>query len=103
MSVRYNEKGKYFTEVVNKDQVKAMIQTTSQRLQGMVHVRPGMRLKDSLNEGPRFIAITDGVFLDSDNQKLNTFEFMSLNQEQIVWVLPLEEEDPDLTPEEKAG
>lgn len=95
MSVRYNEKGKYFTEVVTKDQVDAVIQTTCQRLQGKVHIRPGMRLKDSLNEGPRFIAVTDGLFLDSDNQEFDPFEFLTLNREQIVWIIPMNEGESD--------
>lgn len=95
MSVRYNEKGKYFTEVVTKDQVVAIIQTTCQRLKGKVHIRPGMRLKDCLNEGPRFIAVTDGLFLDPDNLELDSFEFLSLNREQIVWIIPMKNIESD--------
>ena len=103
MSVRYNEKGKYFTEVVTKDQVDAIIQTTCQRLQGKVHIRPGMRLKDSLNDGPLFIAVTDGSFLDPDNQELDSFEFLTLNRKQIVWIIPVDKVESDIESGGQAG
>lgn len=40
MSVRYDPKGKYFTDVVSKVPVVAWIQTTNQRFRGTVYLHP---------------------------------------------------------------
>jgi len=46
-----DEKGKIFTEVVTKLPVPIMMQTTTHRVLGNIHVRPDQRLKDELDRG----------------------------------------------------
>ena len=49
MTIRYDDKGKYFTDVVTKDAIRADIQTLTHRVKGDVHVRIGERIKDELD------------------------------------------------------
>jgi hypothetical protein len=46
MSLRFDEKGKFFTEIVSKEAVEVIIQTPTNQLRGNIHIRPGERLRD---------------------------------------------------------
>ena len=48
MTIEYDEKGKFYTEVVTKVPTSVVIQTTTHLVRGLVHVRQGERLKDEL-------------------------------------------------------
>ena len=48
MTIEYDEKGKFYTEVVSKIPTAVVIQTTTHLVRGLVHVRQGERLKDEL-------------------------------------------------------
>ena len=43
MDIEFDEKGKFFTNVVTKISVPATIQTTGRLIRGEVHVRKGER------------------------------------------------------------
>jgi hypothetical protein len=91
MNIRYDEKGKFFTEVVSKDTVPVIIQTTRNRIIGSIHVRPGERLKDEINNFEQFFAVTEATIYNEKGEKLFDCEFFALNREYILWVLPKEE------------
>ena len=91
MISQYDEKGKIFTQVVGKNPVNVTIQTTQQVIQGSIHVRPSMRIKDELNGEERFLAITDATILDSENHEILRTKFMVLNVNHIIWIMPQEE------------
>lgn len=95
MYTQFDEKGKIFTNVVTKKPVRVIVQTTTQRIHGEVHVRPNVRLLDALKDEALFIAITDAVIYNADNTSLYTAKFLSVNQNQIVWVLPEDEIDQE--------
>ena len=97
----YNEKGKYFTEKLNKDLVKALIQTTSARIQGYLHIRKDERVLDAVNNSSQYIALTDDKILDSDGNGHLDFEFITLNRDQIIWILPMNEPGSQDLPDNK--
>jgi hypothetical protein len=90
MTIQYDEKGKFFTDVVTKVPVSAVVQTTSQLIRGKVHVREGERLKDELDRDEPFLAMTDASILGADGQVQFDAPFLAVQRSQIVWVLPEE-------------
>jgi hypothetical protein len=91
MVAQYDEKGKIFTQVVAKQPVNVTIQTAQQVIQGIIHIRPGMRIKDELNGQERFLAVTDAVILNNDQHEVFRTKFLVVNIELIVWIMPLED------------
>ncbi len=90
MTIEYDEKGKFFTDVISKTPVHAVVQTTSQLIRGKVHVREGERLKDELDREERFLAMTEASILAADGQVQFDAPFLAVQRSQIVWVLPEE-------------
>ena len=95
MSMEYDEKGKFFTNVVAKIPVRATIQTTLQLIRGNVHVRKGERLKDELDRDETFMAVTDASVLDVNGKTLFEASFLAVQRTQIIWVRPDQEEPED--------
>ncbi len=93
MSIEYDEKGKFFTDVVSKVAVRAVVQTTAQLIRGNVHVREGERLKNELDRDELFLAMTDASILAPDGQVQFQAPFLAVRRAQIVWVF-LEDVEP---------
>ncbi|MEI8131707.1 MAG: hypothetical protein WCG34_04690 [Leptolinea sp.] len=94
MFSNFEEKGKIFTQVVSKKPINVTIQTTSQLIRGKIHIRPEDRVKDELNRKDLFIAVTDATVFSAEGKALYQSGFLSVNTEQIVWLLPDEEVKP---------
>ncbi len=88
MSIQYDEKGKFCTDVVSKLPVRAVVQTTAQLIRGNVHVREGERLKNELDRDELFLALTDASILAADGQVQFQAPFLAVRRSQIVWVFP---------------
>ncbi len=88
MSIWFNEKGKFFTEVIPKEMVEVIMQTTTNRIQGSVHVRPDQRLKDEINQSELFVAVTNATIFDQSGKEIYTCGFLAVNREHIVWLFP---------------
>ena len=88
MTIEFDDKGKFFTDVITKVAVPAIIQTATQRIHGNMHVRPDQRLKDELNVDEKFLAVTDATVYSFDGQVLYRCNFISVQRAQIVWVIP---------------
>jgi hypothetical protein len=88
MVVRYDGKGKFYTDVISKEKVPATIQTLKHRVHGNVHIRPDNRLKDELNQSPRFLAVTEAEVYSDNDEVIYRTHFMTINLEHIVWLLP---------------
>ena len=95
MSIEYDEKGKFFTNVIAKIPIHATIQTTMQLIQGNVYVRKGERLKDELDRDEIFLAVTDASVLDVNGKAVFETSFLAVQRAQIIWVRPDEEEPED--------
>ena len=91
MGVRYDDKGKFFTDVISKDRVPSIIHTLISRIQGNLHVRMDERVKDELNQGEQFLAITDAIVYNLQGQKIYDAEFMLINRDHVIWIVPDEE------------
>lgn len=92
MSIEYDEKGKFFTDFISKEVVKSRIQTVTHHIQGYVHVRKGDRLSDEINHPDQFMAVTEAEIFSLDGQHLYTCDFLAVNRQQIVWLMPIEEQ-----------
>lgn len=95
MTIEYDEKGKYYTDVVSKVPVSSLIQTTTHLLRGKVHIRQGERFKDELERGDAFLAVTDVSVLNAAGEALYTAPFMAVQRLQIVWIMPDAESQGD--------
>jgi hypothetical protein len=92
MNVRYDDKGKFFTNIITKDPVPSIIQTLVTQIKGNVHVRLNERVKDELNRGEQFLAITEAEVFNLQGQKISETEFILINRDHIIWIIPDEEE-----------
>jgi hypothetical protein len=88
MSLEFNEKGKYFTDIISKVAVPAVIQTSLHRIEGSIHIRMDERVKDELDRNESFIAVTSAKVFDSNGAILYETDFMTVSRAQIIWVMP---------------
>jgi hypothetical protein len=91
MSLEFNEKGKYFTDIISKTTVPAIIQTSLHRIEGSLHVRMDERVKDELDRNELFLAVTNARVFDSSGVALYETDFMTISRSHIVWVIPNED------------
>jgi len=88
MTTEYDEHGKIFTDIVSKVSIYVTIQTTMHMIHGRMHVRRDQRVKDELDRGEKFLALTDVQVLGPDGQALFQSPFLAVKREHIVWVMP---------------
>jgi len=86
MTINFDAKGKFFTNVISKVAVKARVQTTCQLIDGYVHIRDEYRLKDELDLDEPFIAVTDADVFSLDDHLLFHTEFLAVRRDQVIWV-----------------
>jgi len=91
MTVEYNEKGKFFTNVINKETVPAKIQTLTHLVEGEVHVRQDQRLKDEMDLAEPFLAVTNATLYASDGSVFLRTKFIAIKREQVIWITPSDE------------
>ncbi|HKI53276.1 MAG TPA: hypothetical protein VJ987_04065 [Anaerolineales bacterium] len=88
MTTEYDEHGKIFTDIISKVSIYVTIQTTTHMIRGRMHVRRDQRVKDELDRGEKFLALTDVQVLGPDGQTLFQAPFLAVKREHIVWVMP---------------
>lgn len=91
MAIEYDEKGKFFTDIISKDVIRVEIYTITHHIRGNVHVRKGDRLSDEINQPNLFLPVTQAEILKLDGEKLGKRDFLAINREHIVWLMPAEE------------
>jgi len=92
MTIEYDEKGKYYTNVIHKVPVPSIIQTTANLIRGLIHVRQDGRLKDELEATEQFIAVTEVSVFDAEGKVVFSGPFLAVQKDQIIWVMPMGEE-----------
>jgi len=92
MTIEYDEKGKYYTDIVKKLPVPVVMQTASHLVRGLVHVREGERLKNELERDEMFLAVTDAAVYGADGKVLFSAPFMAVQRAQVVWIMPVDGE-----------
>jgi len=71
-----------------REKVKSMIITTELEVTGIVHIPPGGRLTDFLNNMAKtFIPVTDADIKTKDGRRYHT-DLMQLNKDYIVIIIP---------------
>lgn len=96
MTIQFDEKGKFYTEIVPKDPVQSIIQTTTHRIEGNVYIKRGERLIDELKSSGQFIAITDARISLPQGEILYNPDFLSVNKDHIIWIIPHEDKDNEI-------
>jgi len=91
MTFDYDDKGKFYTSIISKETTKARIQTTAQIIEGDVHVRRECRLKDELDNGELFLAVTDAHVFNTNGDELFHTAFIAVRRDQIIWVTTLKD------------
>ncbi len=91
MFASLEEKGKIFTHTIKKLPVKVIIQTLNQTVHGNVFIRPEQRLKDEVNGGESFLAVTDAQVLSLEGKVIQKADFLLINRDQITWIIPVDE------------
>jgi hypothetical protein len=93
VSLHFDEKGKFYTDYISKNAVKAVVQTTTHLIYGFIYVRTDERVSDELNREERFLAITDAVVYSLAGEELYRSEFLAVNRSLVVWVMPKENDE----------
>ncbi|MDO9299942.1 MAG: hypothetical protein Q7T89_01100 [Anaerolineales bacterium] len=93
MTIEYDEKGKFYTDIVKKLPVPVVIQTATHLVRGLVHVRDGERLKNELERDEMFLAVTSASVYGADDKVLFKVPFMAVLRAQMIWIMPVDEED----------
>jgi hypothetical protein len=88
MTVRFDEKGKFFTDVVKKEAIQVIIQTPVNIIRGKIFILPGHRLTDEINQMENFCALTEATIYNLAGNELYRSEYMALNRDRIIWILP---------------
>jgi len=91
MAIEYDEKGKFFTEVISKEAIPATVQTVAQRIEGSIHVRLNGRITDELDRDEPFLPMTSAKVFDQEGRMQYECDFTSIRRSQIVWIIPGEE------------
>ncbi len=85
----FEGKGKIYTQVITKSPIKIIMQTTMHQIHGMMHVRVGDRVKDELDTADHFLAVTNAELFDvSGTNLMFKTNFLAVNLNQIIWVIP---------------
>ena len=90
MEIEYDEKGKFFTDIISKEVIRSDIQTVLHHIRGDVHVRKGERLSDEINQPVVFLPVTKAEIYNQDGELLYTSDFLAVNREHIIWLMPIE-------------
>ena len=93
MTFEYDDKGKFFTDIISKTPTPVRVQTSTHLITGTVHIHRDERLKDELDRDELFLALTDASVLGQDGTILHETTFMAVRRAQIVWVIPDNEEE----------
>ena len=98
MTIEYDEKGKYFTNIVTKAAIPAKIKTQTNLVEGDIHIKPDERLKDELDLPEPFLAVTNATVYTEAGQIAFQTSFLAIRREQIVWVTALSDVSKEETP-----
>ena len=91
MATQYDDKGKYFTDIVSKLAIAATVQTVVQKIEGSIHVRLNERITDELDRDEPFLPMTSAKVFDQEGRMQYECDFITIRRSQIVWIIPWDE------------
>jgi hypothetical protein len=80
-----------FSERIEKEAVAVIIRTGPDFILGYAHIRPSIRFIDTLMNAEKFLAITHAVVYDNLGKVLFRTNFLSLNRDEITYIIPRNE------------
>lgn len=95
MTFEYDNKGKFFTDIISKNPLDVIVQTATHLVHGTIHIRKDERLKDELDRVEIFLALTEANILNAEGKILYTNDFIAIHRDQIIWVIPNEREEEE--------
>jgi hypothetical protein len=93
MTIEFDQKGKIFTDIIRKAPTPVYIQLQEGHILGEIHVREGKRIKDVLDSPDLFLAVTSARIFDPGGEMVQRVHFLALNKNQVVWLVPDDEND----------
>ncbi|MBI4790721.1 MAG: hypothetical protein HY782_27145 [Chloroflexi bacterium] len=98
MDYRVDGKGKFYTQKVSKQAVSIVARVENTLIHGVIHLTPENRLKDEMNNGEEFVAITKAQVLDAATERvMHAAEVLIVNKARIAWILPAAPSATDTT------
>jgi uncharacterized membrane protein affecting hemolysin expression len=88
MTFEFDDKGKFYTDMIKKESVQATIMTVTHKITGEIYVRPDQRIKDELDNDEKFLAVTDATVYSLQGLVIAHCGFLAVQRNQIVWVIP---------------
>jgi hypothetical protein len=88
VTIEFDDKGKFYTDLIKKNAVPAIIMTLTHKITGVIYVRPDQRIKDELDQNEKFLAVTDVTAYTPQGEVAYTCGFMAIQRSQIIWVIP---------------
>ena len=88
---QFDDRGKIFTQMVSKIGLDVVVQTTTNVIEGRLHIRPDNRLSDEINLVGKFLPLTNATIYSPKNKVIYQTKFLLLNFDQIVWMFPRDE------------
>lgn len=83
-----DERGKIFTEVVQKQGIKVVIQTRTNKIKATIHKDTDNRMIDKLNNADKFLPLTQvTVFDEFGKQEVHKTDFLAINCNEIIWLI----------------
>ena len=87
MVTQFDEKGNFFSDVIQKEPVAVTIQLAGSRVHGSIHIRNESRLKEELDDPTPFLAVTHADVYNTDGlTHLFSTRFVAINKAQIIWI-----------------
>jgi hypothetical protein len=95
VNYRVDDKGKFFTARITKLRLPVTACIGNWIVEGTVHLKSDNRLKDELNDGETFIAVTQARVWEIGSDKLiYEPEVLIVHKNQIIWIFPRESTAP---------
>lgn len=89
MVTHFDEKGKIYTDIIQKQATWVTIQLPQSRVHGAIFVRSNERIKEALDEAGPFLALTQVEILSINGSEVEQkTNFLAVNKSQIIWVMP---------------
>jgi len=89
MVTHFDEKGKIFTDIVQKQPVWVTLQLSRSRIHGAIFIRNNERIKEVLDNAEPFLALTQVEILSIDGTKTEIkTNFLAVNKSKIIWLMP---------------
>jgi hypothetical protein len=89
--LEFNERGKFFTDIIRKEPVRALVQVPGYMIRGYMYVHPEKRVKDELDEVGDFVPITDAEVSDLAGNVIYRTAFIAVGKAQVLFVIPIDD------------